>query len=398
MEEKRGLSPVLDVIVAGLGAFGSAALYQLAKRGAKVVGIDRHSPPHAWGSSHGDTRITRQAIGEGEWYTPIVMRSHEIWREIERETGERLFEATGMLVISSPARRATTHVENFFENTVLAAERFGIPHEMLDAAAIRRRFPQFKVRDNEAGYFEPGAGYLRPEACIRAQLDLAQRHGAQIRRDEAVRGFYSDDGIARVITDKGELRARKLLICAGAWLPRFLEPSLAHLFTVSRQTLHWFAVDAPIDRFEPPRFPVWIWELQDTRHVIYGFPAIDGRSGGAKVATEQYQTTTTPQSANREVSEEESRLMYESLVAPYLPGLGPARVKAAVCLYTVTPDFHFVIDRHPRVPEATIVSPCSGHGFKHSAAIGEALADTATGAKPRIDLSPFAFRRFQRAF
>ena len=389
---------VSDTIVCGLGAFGSAALWQLAKRGAKVVGIDRLSPPHAMGSSRGETRITRLAIGEGEWYTPIVMRSHEIWREIERETGERLFEQTGMLVISSPARLATTHVENFFENTVLAAERFGIPHEMLDAATIRERFPQFRVRDNEVGYFEPGAGFLRPEACIRAQLALAERHGAEIRRDEAVRGFWSEGGVVHLVTDRGEITARQLLLCAGAWLPRFLEPSLAGLFTVSRQTLHWFAVDAPIERYAPPRFPVWIWELQESRHVIYGFPAIDGPHGGAKIATEEYEVTTTPESANRDVSEEESRAMYESLVAPYLPELGPRRVKAASCLYTVTPDFHFVIDRHPRVPEATIVSPCSGHGFKHSAAIGEALADIATGAHPRIDLSPFAFRRFQRAF
>jgi len=389
---------VSDTIICGLGAFGSAALYQLAKRGAKVVGVDRLSPPHAMGSSHGDTRITRQAIGEGEWYTPIVLRSHEIWREVERETGEKLFEATGMLVISSAARRATTHVDNFFENTVLAAKRFGIPHELLDAAAIRARFPQFNVRDNEVGYFEPGAGYVRPEACIRAQLALAERRGAGIRRDEAVRGFWSEDGVVHVITDRGELRARRLLLCAGAWLPRFLEPSVAGLFSVSRQTLHWFAVRAPIERYEAPRFPVWIWELQETRHVIYGFPAIDGPGGGAKVATEQYEATTTPQDARREVSEEESRRMHEALIAPYLPELGPACVKAAACLYTVTPDFHFVIDRHPRVPEATIVSPCSGHGFKHSAAIGEALADMASGAAPRIDLSPFAFRRFQRAF
>jgi sarcosine oxidase len=385
-------------VVCGLGAFGAAALYQLAKRGAKAVGIDRHSPPHALGSSHGDTRITRQAIGEGEWYTPIVLRSHEIWREIERESGEKLLEVTGGLVISSPARRATTHVEGFFENTLAAAKRFGIPHEILDAAAIRKRFPQFNVRDNEVGYYEPGAGFVRPEACIRAQLALAERHGATIHRDEAVRGFWSANGIVHAVTDHGVHRARALLLCAGAWLPRFLEPQVANLFKVSRQALHWFTVEAPIERYTAPQFPVWIWELQDSRHVIYGFPATEGVAGGVKVATEQYETTTTPESVDRDVSEEESRRMHAALIAPNLPELGSRRVKAAACLYTVTPDFHFAIDRHPRVPEAILVSPCSGHGFKHSAAIGEALAELALEGRSHIDLAPFGFRRFQRTF
>src|SRR5690349_7234064 len=173
---------VPDVVVIGLGAVGSAAAYQLARRGAKVLGIDRHSPPHAMGSSHGDTRITRLAIGEGAHYTPLVLRANEIWREVESQTGEDLHVVTGMLIVSSERRRATTHVANFFENTIEAARRFGIAHDILDAAAIRRRFPRFAVRDNEVGYYEPGAGYLRPEACIAAQLRLAEDHGAELHR------------------------------------------------------------------------------------------------------------------------------------------------------------------------------------------------------------------------
>src|SRR5256885_3132808 len=165
---------------------GSAAAWQAANRGAKVLGIDRFRPPHAMGSSHGDTRITRLAIGEGEQYTPLVMRANEIWREIEERAGEKLHVVTGGLIISSPARSATTHVARFFENTIAAARRFGIAHEMLDAARIRARFPQFAVRDNEIGYFEPGAGYLRPERCIAAQLKLAEEDGAELHFDERV--------------------------------------------------------------------------------------------------------------------------------------------------------------------------------------------------------------------
>src|SRR5271168_955765 len=178
-----------DAIVIGLGAMGSAALYQLAKRGVRVAGFDRFSPPHDQGSSHGDTRITRLAIGEGAHYTPLVKRSHAIWRAIEKETGADLLTQCGELIISSTARKSSIHVEGFFQNTVDAARKFGIAHELLDANQIRARFPQFNVRDDETGYFEPEAGFVRPEACIGAELFLAEKHGATIHRNEPVLSF-----------------------------------------------------------------------------------------------------------------------------------------------------------------------------------------------------------------
>ena len=156
---------------------GSAALYQLAKRGVRILGIDRYAPPHELGSSHGDTRITRLAIGEGEHYTPLVKRSHALWREIERETGTSLLTPCGELIISSPNPSAHTHVAGFFQNTVDAARRHGIAHEMLDAAQIRSRFPAFHIRDDAFGYFEPEAGLVRPEACIAAELTLYKSAG-----------------------------------------------------------------------------------------------------------------------------------------------------------------------------------------------------------------------------
>lgn len=382
-----------DAIVVGLGAVGSAAAYQLAQRGARVLGIDRYAPPHAFGSSHGDTRITRLAIGEGAHYTPLVLRSHEIWREIERRSGEDLLSVTGGLIISSSARRAETHVANFFDNTLAAARRHGIAHQLLDARAIRERFPQFRVRDNETGYFEPGAGFLRPEACVRAQLTLAASDGATLRYGESVLEFSQANGLAHVRTDRGSYSARQLIAAAGAWLPVLLDAGLAQRFKVTRQVLYWFALAGPLAEYQPPRFPVWIWELQDRQNVIYGFPAIDGAGGGAKIATEQYSVTTTPDTVAREVETGEIGAMHADLVAPYLPGLGAVCVKAVTCLYTATPDFHFLIDRHPRMAQVILASPCSGHGFKHSAAIGEALAQWVLDGRSNLDLSAFSFAR-----
>ena len=387
---------VFDAIVVGLGAVGSATVYQLAKRGTRVLGIDQFSPPHALGSSHGETRITREAIGEGAQYTPLVRRSHEIWREVEAQTGGDLFTRTGGLIISSSARRATTHVANFFENTLEAARRYGIRHEMLDTRAIRERFPQFNVGGDEVGYYEPGAGFLRPEACVAAQLALAEGHGAELHRDERVDSFSDVGASVAVSTARGTYRAEQLILCAGAWLPELLEPALARHFAVTRQLIYWYELQAPLERYTPPQFPIWIWELQDRENVIYGFPAIDGPAGGAKIATEQYAATTTPRAVDREVSAEEKREMYARLVAPYLPELGPRCVKAAACLYTATPDFHFVIDRHPRHERVIVASPCSGHGFKHSAAVGEALAQLARGERTQADLGSFIFGRFSQ--
>ena len=365
---------LFDVAIVGLGAMGAAAAWQAARRGAKVLGIDRFDPPHALGSSHGDTRITRLAIGEGEQYTPLVMRANEIWREVEARTGEKLHVVTGGLIISSPARSATTHVARFFENTLASARRFGIDHEILDASRIRDRFPQFAVRDNEVGYFEPGAGYLRPERCIAAQLALARDDGAELRTGERVDSIDDRGDRVHIVTDRAAYDARQVILAPGAWLPHFLDAEAASRLAITRQVQYWFEPRASVAEFEAPRFPVWIWELQETRHVIYGFPAIDGPGGGVKLATEQYEETTTPDTVDRRVSQEEIRAMHRDLVAPYVPGLGPHCVKAAACMYTATPDFQFRTGRDPVRRNVIVVSACSGHGFKHSAAIGERAA------------------------
>jgi len=383
-------------IVLGLGAMGSAALYHLAKKGVRALGLDRFSPPHPFGSTHGDTRVTRLAIGEGEQYTPLALRSHELWRELERETGKTLLTTNGGLIISSSARTSRTHVENFFQNTLAAARKFGIAHEVLDAQEIRRRFPQFNVADDERGHLEKEAGFLRPEACVAAHLTQAERSGAEIHRNEHVLTFHGSATGVSVTTDRGAYAAETLIVAAGAWLPGLIGEQLARHFTVYRQTLFWFDIEGAVAPFLPERCPIFIWELQRRKQGIYGFPAIDGAGGGVKIATEQYEDATSADAVRRNVTADEIRAMYVDYVVPYISGVADKCLKAVTCLYTVTPDFGFVIDRHPQCERVLLVSPCSGHGFKHSPAIGEALAELSTGGAARFDLAPFALKRFAR--
>ena len=381
-----------DVVVLGLGAMGSAALYQLSKRGVPVLGIDQFSPPHDRGSSHGDTRITRLAIGEGDHFTPLVRRSHEIWREIERDTGVELLVQCGEIIVSSEKTTASTHVQGFFQKTVDAARRHGIPHELLDASQLRKRFAAFNIRDDEYGYFEPGAGYVRPEACITAQLALAEKRGAHIHRGERVLRFDASSDSVTVRTDRTDYTVDTLVIAAGAWLPELLGGRFLSILRVYCQSLFWFEIDDDPSMFEPDRFPVFIWELPSAPQGVYGFPVVN--SAGLKIATEQYSQTTTPGFVERHISNSEIDAMYRNFVAPNFRGVSARSMKTATCLYTVTPDAGFIIDRHPASERVIVASCCSGHGFKHSAAVGEALADMAQHCKGRFDLGPFRISRF----
>ena len=374
-----------DAIVLGLGAMGAAATYQLARRGAKVLGIDQYSPPHELGSTHGETRITRVACGEGPEYTAFAARSHEIWRELEGETGLELLTQNGFLAISGGGDRSSNHgVADFLGGTVAAAKAAGIGHEILDAAAMRRRYPAFGVADGDTAYHDSVGGFVRPEECITAQLRMATRFGATLGRDERVVAFDQADGVVTVRTEKGTYRARQLIVSAGAWLPGLLGPALSGSFMVTRQVLYWFRArsEAAHADFAPERFPVYIWQLP--RHQsIYGFPALGGIEDGVKLATEQYDVATTPQSVSRTVDADETREMYETYVEPFFPGLSPVCVRRKVCMYTWVDKARFIIDRHPALDRVIVASPCSGHGFKHSAGIGELLAEMVTaGRKP----------------
>jgi sarcosine oxidase len=385
-----------DTIVVGLGAVGSAAVYQLAKRGQRVLGIDQFSPPHDYGSSHGESRIIRQAIGEGEEYVPLALRSYELWREIEREAGKELLVITGGLILESQQSDSLMHGRrHFLDRSVECAKRFNIRHEILEPQDIRKHYPQFAVT-NEWGYFEYETGYLRPELCVQAQLQLAEKYGASLRTHEKVLAIKPDGLNGRVIveTDQAVYSADKLIIAAGSWVTQFLKPSYAQYFKIYRQVMFWFKIrDDLQDQFLPGKFPIFIWVFGNgDNNVFYGFPSLDGKT--IKIANEQYVNVTTPEQVNREITTTEKNAMYENYVLGRLPDITNACDGAAACLYTTTPDSNFVIDFYPEQPQVLIASPCSGHGFKHSAAVGEVLAELVLEGRSRIDIGRFAIDRF----
>jgi len=382
--------------VVGLGAAGAATLYQLARRGVSVVGIDRFSPPHIYGSTHGDTRITREAIGEGEAYTPLVRRSHAIWRELEAETGQDLLTQCGGLIIEAAGGGAAGHHRHeFLASTIACARRYGIEHELLTAADVKHRFPQFGVDGTESAYYEPTAGFVRPERCVGAQLTVAARLGADIRRDERVLAVEPSGGGVRVRTDGGAVEAGRVVLAVGPWVRDFIGAELFRLFAVYRQVLNWFELSPEAGDHTSGAMPVFIWGLDDG-NAFYGFPAIDG-TREIKVADEQLDSPTTADEASLDVEAGEPRALYERLLSVRLPGLSSRCLRTARCLYTVTPDANFVIDDHPDLPGVLLVSPCSGHGFKHSAGVGEAIAQRVTTGTSDADLSPFRLDRFAAA-
>jgi len=382
--------------VVGLGAAGAATLYQLARRGVSVVGIDRFSPPHIYGSTHGDTRITREAIGEGEAYTPLVRRSHAIWRELEAETGQDLLTQCGGLIIEAAGGGAAGHHRHeFLASTIACARRYGIEHELLTAADVKHRFPQFGVDGTESAYYEPTAGFVRPERCVGAQLTVAARLGADIRRDERVLAVEPSGGGVRVRTDGGAVEAGRVVLAVGPWVRDFIGAELFRLFAVYRQVLNWFELSPEAGDHTSGAMPVFIWGLDDG-NTFYGFPAIDG-TREIKVADEQLDSPTTADEASLDVEAGEPRALYERLLSVRLPGLSSRCLRTARCLYTVTPDANFVIDDHPDLPGVLLVSPCSGHGFKHSAGVGEAIAQRVTTGTSDADLSPFRLDRFAAA-
>lgn len=381
-----------DVIVVGLGAMGSATIYQLAKRNISVLGIDQFSPPHDKGSSHGESRITRLAIGENEKLAPLAIRSHKIWQELEDESNEKLMNLCGGLYISSEKRGADAHVDDFFARTVKTANELGIKHDILDSADLKRRFPQFNIKDDEYGYYEYETGYLKPEKCIAINLELAKARGAHIITNEKVSLDEQDkESNPSVRTKNEKFFCKKLILTAGAWVNEFIESK--SLFKVYRQLLFWYDIEANHKLFSIPGFPVFIWESQDTPSFWYGFPSLDSQT--IKLSTESFdQDLANPEELNKQVTEDEINFMYDTYINRLLKDVPKNCVRAQACMYTVTPDFQFVIDQHPQNKNMMIVSACSGHGFKHSAAIGEYIASTICGEALSCPIPDFSIDRF----
>ena len=388
-----------DCIVVGLGAMGSATAWQLTKSGASVLGIDKFSPPHTHGSSHGDTRVTRTAIGEGIEYSGLALRSHQLWNDIEAQTGKRLFLRNGCLSIAGADAVVMHDVDDFFANIGEAARRYNIPHRTFDTPeAIAARYPQFAVKAGDHAILDEEAGTLFPEACIAAQLELAERAGATLLRDTQVAAITPTASGVEVSTANGQrFTADRVVIAAGPWLPRFAAAELARHFTVTRQVLHWFEIKSNPERFRPENCPVFIWQVPQSTDVhssLYGFPLDGDASLGVKVSHEENGGAVDPDRVNRAVDQAEIDRVHRSYIAPFLPDLGPRCLRTEICMYTRVDRSRFIIDADPLSERVTFVSACSGHGFKHSAAIGEALAQQMTqGRAAHVDLEPFRLAR-----
>ena len=378
------------ILVVGLGAVGSATLYQLALRGIACHGIDAHYPPHALGSSHGQTRITRLAVGEGAAYVPLVQRSHAIWRSLESQAQTRLLHTCGGLVFGGRHERLQAHGSaDFLQTTCDVASQHRIQHERLDAHQMQSRFPAFCFEGDEEGYYEPEAGYVMPERCIEVQLGEAKRLGAAITTGCRMTGWHSTKGGYRVETAEGAFDCETLILCTGPWVVDAL-PTLQGHATPYRQVLHWFEPEGPTEWFEPGTMPVFIRVPYRGHEMIYGFPEVKGPGSGLKVATESFNRSCHPEAMDREVLPSESEAMAR-ITRTHLR-IGKRCLHSVVCPYTVTPDFGFLIDRHPVARDVWVASPCSGHGFKHSAAVGEILAEVSIGQPSPMDLSAFAWR------
>ena len=383
-----------DVIVVGLGAMGSASLYQLAKRGVKVLGIDQFQPPHNMGSSHGDTRIIRQVNGEGAPYFPLVQRAYEIWHELEDLSGETLLYETGGLIICPKGESAQFHgQEDFVTQTAKLADRFDVAYDLLDPAGIKEKTSVLNPSPTDHAYYEPNGGILRPERCVDVQLKLAQEKGAVIRTGERVINYRIDDDGVTVQSDLGEYHADKLILSSGAWMVDFMPDDYKDKLKVYRQVIYWFeAEDLEPFYMENLPFIIWIGDKLEDFYTVFPTPR-DGIQG-VKVLTEQYFNTSDADTVQREVTEEEIQYFYETIVRDRSFGISDKCLQTGVCMYTVTPDEHFIIDFHPDSHRVVLASPCSGHGFKHSAAIGEVLAQMALDGKSELDISLFSLARF----
>ena len=372
-----------DALVVGLGAMGSAALYELASRGARVVGIDAHDPPHALGSTHGRSRIIREAYFEHPSYVPLVRQAYAGWAALEQRSGASLFRRTGGLNIGPPGCELVA-------GALESATRHGIDIEVLTAAEIERRFPVLAIPHGMIGVFESSAGVLFPEACVAAYLSLARARGAEIVPNAAVLSLARDGDIITATTHERTITARRVVVCAGAWAGPLLETLGATVpLDVTRQTMHWLEPRGDAELRSPERFPVALIE-HDVGRFVYTMPDL---GDGVKIAIHHEGAVVQPDAVDRAIHASDTQLV-AALAERFIPGVAGRIRESAVCLYTNTPDRDFIIDVAEGMPNVVVISACSGHGFKFASAIGEIAAQLALGEQCTVDLSHFRSNRF----
>lgn len=375
------MTQVHDVAVLGLGAMGSAALRHLARAGLKVVGIERFEGPHAHGSSHGGSRIIREAYFEDPRYVPLVQRAYDEWASLERDTGRSLTLTTGGVMVGPRAGALVS-------GAIASAEAHALPCELLDATELQRRFPAFRPASHMVGVWESRAGVLFPEECISAHLEAAVRAGASIETNAGVTSWRAVSGEVEVTTDRGITRARQLVLATGAWLGTHLAASCLPI-TIERVVQAWFE-PARSENLTPERCPITIWEYEEGLF-FYAFPLLNG---AVKAALHHQGELTDPDRVRREVAVEEIERIREPL-GRHIPDAAGRWLDAKTCMYTNTPDEHFVLDRHPDHPQVLVVSACSGHGFKFASAIGAVIAELVRDGKTSADIGLFQLARFR---
>jgi sarcosine oxidase len=372
-----------DVIVVGLGGMGSATLYHLARRGLRVLGLERYDVVHEHGSSHGLTRIIRLAYWEHPSYVALLHRSYELWRELERHSREQLLHITGS-VDAGPSDGA------IFLGALRSSELHGLSHEVMDGAELHRRFPGYRLPRELGCLYQPDGGFLLPERCNLAQVARAQAHGAEVRCREQVIEWGAAAGHYWIRTSSARYEAGRLVFCAGPWASKLI-PELGGLAQPERQVLAWLQPSRP-ELFLPERFPVFYLEVEEGRY--YGVPTF--LVPGFKLGKYHHRAELVdPDGARREPDPEDEELL-RSFARRYFPdGAGPA-LMLKTCLFTNSPDGHFLLDLHPEHTGVAIAAGFSGHGYKFASVIGEIMADLAQRGETRHDIELFRLQRFIR--
>jgi sarcosine oxidase len=370
-----------DVIVLGVGGMGSATLFHLASRGLRVLGLERFDLVHEYGSSHGLTRIIRLAYWEHPSYVALLRRSYELWRELESRAGEQLLYITGSVDAGAPG-------SSIFQGALKSSQLHGLPHEVMDGNELHRRFPGYRLPRTMQCLYQPDGGFLLPERCNVAHVAQALARGAEVHCREPVLEWGVRGGHAWVRTDRAEYEAGRLVISAGPWAAK-LVPELAELAIPERQVLAWLQPIHP-EHFETSRFPVFNLEVEEGRY--YGFPSF--LMPGFKFGKYHHLgENVDPDTVDREPRPDDEELL-RSFARRYFPdGAGPTLMLKG-CLFTNSPDRHFILDLHPDHPEVSIAAGFSGHGYKFCSVVGEIMADLAQRGESRHDIEFFRLKRF----
>jgi sarcosine oxidase len=363
------MSHTYDVVVVGLGGIGGHAALRLAERGLSVLGLDAYRPPHTVGSSHGNSRVIREAYFEGLQYVPLVHRAYELWDELERRIGRRLLHTTGAAILAAPDSQ-----------TLRGVRQVEHEHGVALAPLTARDRRVFGLLGRMTGVREERDGWIEVEPAIAGVLELAAAERAELRFDAPAVGITRDGTACRVRTVDGEYETHRIVVAAGAWAPS-LVPELDGILEVERQVLVWF------DPLPDSPDCVWVAEWADGRYV-YGFPP---DANGLKIALHHDGRAVTPADVDRTVTDADIDAVRHA-VADLLGPLGQVR-RSATCLYTNTPDRHFALGPLPGDPRIVVASACSGHGFKFLPATGEAVAALACGEAPPVDVSSFTVDR-----